>query len=70
MKLQEAGEQLIRIRDNFPDYYEQTQNDSWHKLIGLRNIIAHGYLEVDMTKVWDTVSTDVPAFISEIQKLV
>jgi uncharacterized protein with HEPN domain len=70
MRLQEAGEQLVRIRDKFPDYYESHQTDAWHRLIGLRNIIAHGYLEISMEEVWKTVSDDVPKFVTELQELV
>lgn len=40
MRLQDIGEQLSRIRDKFPKYYEERSTDEWHKLIGLRNIIA------------------------------
>ena len=69
MRLQVAGEQLVKVRDNFPEYYEKYHTESWFKLIGLRNIIAHGYLEIDMQKVWQIASTDIPAFIKELQKL-
>jgi len=47
MRLQDIGEQLSRIRDKFPEFYEQHGSDEWHKLIGLRNIISHGYREID-----------------------
>ena len=69
MRIQEAGEQLSRIRENFPEYYEDNQTESWHKLIGLRNVIAHGYVEINMEEVWKTVKGDVPDFIAEIQRL-
>jgi len=69
MRLQEAGEQLIHVREQFPEYYERHETDAWHKLIGLRNIIAHGYLEIRIEEVWKTVTEDVPAFVEELQKL-
>jgi uncharacterized protein with HEPN domain len=47
MRLQDIGEQLSRLREQFPDFYEQNHDDGWHQLIGLRNIISHGYREVD-----------------------
>jgi uncharacterized protein with HEPN domain len=55
MRLQDIGEQLTRIRDQFPEFYEQNQDDSWHKLIGLRNVISHGYREIDFAIIWDIV---------------
>ncbi len=32
----------------------------WHKIIGMRNVLAHGYFEIDLDLVWDTVSCDIP----------
>lgn len=69
MRLQDIGEQLTRIRDQFPEFYEQNQDDSWHKLIGLRNIISHGYREIDFTIIWDIVSLKLPAFAKHIQQV-
>ena len=42
MRLQDIGEQLIHIRDKFSEFYEQNDNNEWNKIVGLRNIIAHG----------------------------
>ena len=30
MRLQDIGEQLSRIRDNFPEYYQERHSDSWN----------------------------------------
>lgn len=37
MRLQEMGENLSKIRQQFPDYYQAHHSESWHRLIGLRN---------------------------------
>jgi uncharacterized protein with HEPN domain len=69
MRLQDIGEQLTRIRDQFPEFYEQNQDDSWHKLIGLRNIISHGYREIDFAIIWDIVSLKLPEFAKHIEEV-
>lgn len=69
MRLQDIGEQLARIRDHFPAFYEQYQDDNWHRLIGLRNIISHGYREIDFAIIWDVVTTKLPAVTEHIQKI-
>lgn len=70
MRLQDIGEQLVRIRDKFPSYYEQHNSDEWHKVIGLRNIISHGYREIDFEIIWDVVTNKLADFEMSIARLV
>jgi uncharacterized protein with HEPN domain len=69
MRLQDIGEQLTRIRDQFPDYFEANQDSDWHKIIGLRNIISHGYREIDFEIIWDIVNSKLGDFEAHIRKL-
>lgn len=69
MRLQDIGEQLGRIRDKFPDFYEQHSSDEWHKLIGLRNIISHGYREIDFEIIWDIIEYHLTDFRENISNL-
>lgn len=69
MRLQDIGEQLSRIRDQFPEFFEMNQDDSWHKFIGVRNIIAHGYREIDFDIIWDILETKLPEFSDHIRKI-
>lgn len=32
----------------------------WNRMIGLRNIIAHGYFDVDLTIVWRIITKNLP----------
>ena len=56
-QLQIIGEAARRlpeeIRNLAPDI-------PWHKIIGMRNILVHGYFEIDLDVVWDAVQRDVP----------
>ncbi len=70
MRLQDIGEQLVRIRDKFPDFYKLNGSDEWHKLIGLRNIISHGYREIDFEIIWDIVTHKLGTFTTEITRLI
>lgn len=70
MRLQEAGEYLSRIRESWPEYYDSHQTQAWHNLIGLRNIIAHGYLQIDREKIWDIIRNDLPGLIKSLEALV
>lgn len=69
MRLQDIGEQLVSLRDKFPDYFDEHQSESWIKLIGLRNVISHGYHEIDLEIVWDIVNTKLQPFKTTIETL-
>ena len=41
--------------------YRETYNTiEWHKIIGMRHILVHGYYEADDKIVWQTVTDDLP----------
>jgi uncharacterized protein with HEPN domain len=33
----------------------------WPKMIGMRNVLVHGYFDIDVDIVWQTAVNDVPA---------
>jgi uncharacterized protein with HEPN domain len=70
MRLQDIGEQLARVRDQFPEFFERYHDDDWFKLIGLRNIISHGYHEIDFGIIWDIASSKMPEFTDRMRKIV
>jgi uncharacterized protein with HEPN domain len=67
MRLQDIGEQLSHLREVFPDFYESYQTDGWHELIGLRNIISHGYREIDFEIIWFILNKKLPGFTEHMQ---
>jgi uncharacterized protein with HEPN domain len=41
----------------------------WHKIVGMRNVLVHGYFDIDTDIVWDAVARDVPALKPAIERL-
>ena len=41
----------------------------WPKIIGMRNVLVHGYFEIDADIVWDAAHRDVPSMRSAVQRL-
>lgn len=41
----------------------------WEEIIGMRNIIAHGYFEIDLEVPWKTVRLDLPPLLGQMRSL-
>ena len=70
MRLQVIGENLAQIRRLDELAYREMSHDSWNKLIGLRNIISHGYEAIDFEEIWQIVTEELPAFAVTIDALI
>jgi uncharacterized protein with HEPN domain len=42
----------------------------WEEMIGMRNRLIHKYFRVNLTTVWETVQSDLPSLIAQIEPLV
>jgi uncharacterized protein with HEPN domain len=42
----------------------------WREIVGMRHRLVHGYFEVDLNKVWDTVQNDLPPLIALLETAV
>ncbi len=69
MRLQDIGENLSKVRDGFPEFWNEHSIDTWIKAIGLRNIISHGYAEVSLSIIWVLVTEDLEPFKKSILSL-
>jgi len=41
----------------------------WHQIVGMRNRLIHGYDQVDLHILWDTIEIDLPPLITELEKI-
>lgn len=39
------------------------------QIIAMRNIITHGYDQVDEAKLWQVIAADLPAFLTELETI-
>jgi uncharacterized protein with HEPN domain len=61
-----VGECAARIIHQFPDFARSAPEIAWIKIRGMRNQVAHFYLDIDLDIVWDTVQNDLPELISNL----
>lgn len=60
------GEAAARLPD---DFKEARENIPWHQLVGMRNLLIHDYIAVDVDIVWQTAVADIPGLLAELEKL-
>jgi len=61
MSLIVLGEAATKVMDKHPEFAAQHAGIPWHNMRGMRSRIAHGYFEIDLGVVWDTLQTALPA---------
>lgn len=67
MSLIIIGEAATKIMDRFPAFADQHPEIPWRSMRGMRNRIAHGYFDIDLTVVWDTVDTALPELLKALE---
>ena len=67
MRLQGIGENLASIRHLDEGAFSSNAPESWHKLIGLRNVISHGYDRIDWARIWLILTEELADFRVTIQ---
>ncbi len=67
MAVQVVGESAngvsVEMRNRLPEI-------PWHKVVGMRHRIAHDYMNVEMERLWVTVTRDLPVLIAAIEPLI
>jgi uncharacterized protein with HEPN domain len=66
MSLIIIGEAAGRVMDRYPDFISRHVEIPWRIMRGTRNRIAHGYFEIDLDVVWNTVRTDLPKLLGQL----
>jgi uncharacterized protein with HEPN domain len=66
-QLQIIGEAAARIT---PDLRENYPEVPWRQIIGMRNVLTHGYFEIDLDIVWSVVERDLGKLRSQVEAIV
>lgn len=60
------GEAAARLS---PEVRHRHPEIPWPRVIGMRNILIHGYFAIDLEEVWETVEQRVPALQNQVQAI-
>jgi uncharacterized protein with HEPN domain len=60
------GEAATKLMDHHPDVIEARPEIEWRSMRGMRNRIAHGYYEINLDTVWETVSSALPELVERL----
>lgn len=66
-KFEVMGEACTRLRDRFPDVFEQVPDA--RQMISFRNRLIHGYDSVDDAIVWDIIMRKLPVLGRQVDDL-
>ena len=50
----------------------RAENDCipWKDIVGMRNRLTHGYFDVNLDVVWETIQADIPDLIKALEKII
>jgi uncharacterized protein with HEPN domain len=65
--LEIIGEAARGISPEFRDAYPELP---WKKMVGMRDRLIHGYYDVNLDVVWETITEDLPPLIAGLEKAV
>lgn len=64
--LEIVGEAARRVSDAFREAHPEIE---WVGIVGLRNHITHGYDTIDLQRVWQICTEDLPELVSQLQQI-
>ncbi len=61
------GEAASNLPDSFTDTHLEVE---WHKIIGMRNRLIHGYFGVSTAIIWETIQHHLPILRDQLKALI
>lgn len=59
-------EAATKLLQDYPDFVEQYPDLQWRSMKGMRNRIAHGYFDINLDVVWDTLKQALPLLLERL----
>jgi uncharacterized protein with HEPN domain len=69
MSLIIIGEVATRVMDGYAGFAQAHTEVQWRNMRGMRNRIAHGYFDINLDVVWETVQTALPVLLQQLSAM-
>lgn len=66
MSLIILGEAATKVMDGYAGFAQAHAQVPWRSMRGMRNRIAHGYFDINLDVVWNTVQTALPDLLLQL----
>jgi uncharacterized protein with HEPN domain len=63
------GEAATQITDECPEFAATHAHVPWKQMRGMRNRMAHGYFEINLDVVWETVQQSLPELQQQLLEI-
>ena len=60
------GEAAAGVSEAFRDQHPDVP---WRAIVAMRNRLIHGYYEIDLDRVWDTVTSNLPPLLETLERM-
>jgi len=69
MSLIIIGEAATKVMEGYVAFTEAHPQVPWRSMRGMRNHIAHGYFDINLDVVWETVQTALPELLERLSSV-
>ena len=69
MSLIIIGEAATKVMDRYVEFGARYPEVPWRSMRGMRNHIAHGYFDINLDVVWETVQTALPELLERLSSV-
>lgn len=66
MSLIIIGEAATKLMDSYPEFTQVHADVPWRSMRNMRNRMAHGYFDINLDVVWDTVQEWLPELLKQL----
>src|SRR5580698_4765048 len=60
------GEAATKLLQSFSSFVDEHPDVAWRSMKGMRNRVAHGYFDIDLDIVWETVRSELPRLLEKL----